>query len=282
MVDGLLSLEGGIASLQGELLAFLHMEPKEWTVIVECVDKKTENDAVAKRVAAGYKQLKKVDLTTKSGKSKNTDDSQYMKRNYQLDSEEREEVFNLQDKCVFDFGMEKDIKIATVVPSIEDLGRVSKNIFSSANNILQLTYHSRLPENYRKVSIAPRSTHTLNHMLTVGQSNGRLQTESAALTQSKIGSISLFKEGEGKQLTRKALRMFTFDITEEQIAEYFYEEKEEEPEVEPEEEVEDIPEEAPPPALTPSREKEKDLRMESFLRLTTPKRPVKKCMFIHC
>ena len=230
---------------RGQLLSFIHIQEKLWTLWFECVPTERMEAVVTKRRSQGFIQCKKTEIVEEED-----DDKPAFRKNWRLRSKpgpkkpQRTDLDFLNGQC-FDLCISGDIII-----SEEDSGKKNTSLY----------FLDRLPENYRKFLIEP----------------GKFEDGQVALCNLKI--VTADTENEGKT---KTVAAYSYEVDAAAVKAYHYVEPEPEPEPPtptPTPEVEVKPETPPPPPTI-----KKDVTNSfstSFMRLIKPTKPPRQCMLI--
>ncbi len=236
------------SAIRGEILPFIHIQEKTWTLWIECVPNERVNKVLDKRQKEGFLRIRKTDLPIMTDTPKKVEPVAIRKTSKSRPSPKvvvegaKERVgIDLVSGSAFDIEICGDIKL-----SEEDPGHVN----------LRLQYHSRVPENYRRFIVEP---------VPMEDDFSRVCT----------GFIKCYASGPSGE--RFCVRHFDFDIETSAVRAYLHVEPEAEPEpeadVEPEAEALEEKIEVPVSPPSPKQVKGSRPNTASFVRLTTLTKP---------
>ncbi|ELT97503.1 hypothetical protein CAPTEDRAFT_221462 [Capitella teleta] len=236
-------LEAENCVVRGDVVAFLHLQEKLWTLWMECIPIERLAAVTEKRLKQGFVKVRVTeDYLQQEDASKPVFRQTWRSRRKQPVETEEKKVkrkdLDFVNGKVFNVDVSGDVVVCN-----EDSQRSS----------VDLQYHERLPENFRRFNVEPKP---------IG--DGRIVT------------VFLKVSTEDQKEKKKVLcRTFEFDVESEKVNAYFYEPPEQ-PEIELLREAEpEIPEEpkraTPPPPPEPKIQKKQST--SSFARLTALTRP---------
>ena len=224
-------------STRGQILAFIHIQEKLWTLWVEICKDEDVKKCIEKREDQGFRMVLKVAVPVVEEKQPFRHSWRNKKAEPAVEKPKRDGV-DLLEGQVFQFDLSGDVKLCSE---------------SSANTFLGVHYHDRLSENYKRIFVEP----------------GDNPEESY---KDISGKLNIYTTVESKE-KRECIQSFEVWASAEEVEKYFYvrpptPEPEPEPEVEPEPVVEETPVTPRIPSSRPPT--------ASFLRLITPMKPPRK------
>ncbi len=239
--------------MRGDIVPFIHISDKSWTLWFDCVPTGQIEEIVNKRLSQGFRRIEQTQVI-----EEDPDDSKPMfrsrtwrSRQKQTDEKKKSERTDL----ALVEGKMYQIEIGgDVIVCDDDLGRHN----------LGLQFHDKLPDNYRRFAVEPHPPE-----------EGKMCT----------GIIKVFAdEGrteEGGSGTLRCWRTFDYDVDPNAVKAYMYVEPEPEPRPVTNH-VQEVVITAPEPIRLPPKKPEKPkptLSEETFLRLITPIKPPRKGMY---
>ena len=231
--------------LRGEILPFIFIQEKEWTLWFECVPLGKVDATIAKREKDGFRSVGQSTLPLTI--LKEAEDKTPSRRNWRTKSKlvDTSKSDNKKDLDLVS-GMAIELEIGGDLAVCED---------DSSRNYLYLHFHEKLQENYRKFLVEPKPI-----------------TAQSIVT----GMMKCFIQEEDED--RRCIRAYDFDMDRESVAAYFYVEPEPQPEPEPVPKEPEIIEEKPetPPAKMEPVPVAKRPQTASFVRLTTATKPARQ------
>ena len=238
-------------SFRGDVCAFVHLQEKLWTLFIEVIPKDKVTEVCERRADEGFRLASKVEIVhevmiedkfaARMRKNKPAEPTKPVDRG----------TLDLTPGHAFDF---------------ELTGDVTLNPETNPNLHQGLYYHHHLDENYRKLFIEPKLNKDYTNL------SGSL----------KIYAASTACPDNEQQHERECLRSFRIDVTAEEVENYFYEPPPP-PLPEPEPMVvqiastaeHDEPVTPSEPSLQSSSKTSSRPCTASFLRLTTPMKPMR-------
>ena len=239
---------------RGEIVPFIHIQERLWTLWFDIVPWSRIGPTIDKRMEQGFRRITKMYLPQIQDAEESRPIMSRRSWRSKLAKQEEEKLperddLDLANGGYFELEIGGDIRV-----SDDDPGRSN----------LELRFNDRLPDNYRRFFVEP-----------VQQNEGRILT----------GFLKCYLPDPEKE-EKKCVRSFDFDVGPETVAAYMYREPEPEPEPEQPEptepEIEVKPETPPAPAPAPEPkcvQPAKQSNNASFARLTKPSRPPKQCKY---
>lgn len=223
---------------RGELLPFIHLQEKLWTLWFECIPTERKEAIMTKRRSQGFVACTKVDLVDEDDDDVPSFRKHWKSRQKQGPKKPQRNDMDLKNGQSFELHISGDVMI-----SEEDPGTKNSMLY----------FLDRLPENYRKFLIEP----------TVKEEG-----------KSAIGNLKALVPDPDNEGKMKAVVAYSFEVNVADVAAYHYVEPEPEPEPPaptPTPEVEEKPETPPPPQ--PVKKDVPNSFSTSFLRLIKPTKP---------
>lgn len=186
--------------VRGEILSFIHIQEKTWTLWFECVRNEKITEVLDKRQDQGFRRIRVTEKPVEPEAEGGGFHRSWRSRPKPKEEKVERTDLDLINGGKFDLEVGGGVKI-----SEEDSGKAFMGIH----------YHEILPENYRKFLVEP-----------CHPQKGNYKPISCSL---KCFNESLDDEG---QLVRKCVRTYETEIEEEAVEAYFYVEPEPEPQEE--------------------------------------------------
>lgn len=233
---------------RGQIVSFLHIQEKLWTMWIECVPNESLDKCIKKREGQGFRKVESVPIPEVIPENRpfRRQSRQSNKQKVDQQKPKRDDV-DLIEGMLFQLDLNGEITMCS-----DD----------ASGSYKQIHYHSKLDENYRRFFVQPIQP----------DEEGKYKSLNSVLNVNIVD-----KNGENTQ----CVKSFRLEVSEQEVTDFFYEPPptpEPEPEPEPEQEPEPVVEtEAPTPKISTSR-----LPSASFLRLITPMKPPRKSKDLLC
>lgn len=124
---------------RGEIIPFLHLEEKTWTLLFDCVPNDHKEEIINKRLGQGFRKIEQMILVVEEEEKRTR---RHMRARKPEDKRTLERTdLDLVPGLVYDLEIGGDLQICD-----DDVGK----FFTG------LHYHERLSDNYRKFAVKPR------------------------------------------------------------------------------------------------------------------------------